>query len=361
MNRLRNSLLGGLASTLFGLSVACNGAVTPALVSSPTPIVAESTKPIANYKPNTKVASAINFLSQRSDRNSAESYVVQTYGQDGTRAVNLMRLADSKKDDIISRVVSGSPYSPFELEGRLGTNNPYELNPLLDYIFDDVYIFNVEENEMVEFRKSIDSYREFKDATNFGTKERPDIDPNLKSLLAYTVIFTIRSLHQDPLVAHKYAYAIANDKKTSEGVYEITYDIYFVGKSGVEKVVAKVEQAKNENPRQKAQEKISDKIQEARKTISEESEKLKRTGDEVKRKAEDEARRKQEEFQRKQEQARKEAEEAKKKLEEETRRKLEDARRIAEEQKKKLEENAQKAKRDACEKAPEFLKKQLCN
>ncbi|MBI2084575.1 MAG: hypothetical protein HYT70_03115 [Candidatus Aenigmarchaeota archaeon] len=202
----------------------------------------------------------------RQPKLSGEEAVAQLYGNDvGVRAVNLFESTELKKDDILSRSLQGNPYTIEELHRIMGTNNPAELSAALDLIYDKTYLFSVEEKEMVEFRDAVDSYREFKKETSFGTKEQANIDPRLKALIVYTAVFGARAVHQDPLTAQRYAFATARDEATREGVFEIVYDLYYYGKSGAESATVRVRESKPEDVKQTLRQKVNETIQQGTK------------------------------------------------------------------------------------------------
>ncbi len=157
----------------------------------------------------------------------------------------------------------------------------FETSIVIDEVFDPVLILNVDNQEMVEFRNAIDSYKEFKEASGFGTNDHPNMDPNLKSALTYFVVFSTRSIYQDPLTAHKYAFAIANDPTTRDGVAEMTYDVYFEVNGMVEGVSVKLDQI-NSSIKSVGAQKITENVQRAKGEVMELQETLKQQGHEIK-------------------------------------------------------------------------------
>lgn len=364
MNKLRNAVFAGLAGTLFSITVAC-GQAQAIPTPTPTPITSrvDMASPsgvinsIKNYKPTEneiKTAEAIRYLNSSHDRQSAISYVSQNYGESGSRAIRLVNNAQTYKHQIVYNSAEGRPYAINELEAMLGTGNPLELSLLLDNVFENVYVLNVNENEMVEFRKAVKSYKEFKEATGFGASEYPNISPELEAVTAYTVIFLARSIHQDPITAHKYALAIARDEETRKGVVQITYDLYVGGKRATEATGEKLKEQgiTPENIGNRISEFKKQKAEEIKKESGRQQEKTKQQTEELKRKAGEELKKKQQELQQQQEKAKQQAEELKRRSEEELRRQ-------AEEQRKRLEQEAEKAKekvREGIEKTKEDLR-----
>lgn len=320
MNKLRNTLLGGLAGILFSVAAACGG--QPALPTpTPTPIQhtiqssSEIINSVRNYKPSEneiKTAEAIKYLSSSSDRQSARNYVLQNYGENGNRAIRLVNNAETYRQQIVQNSAEGKPYTINELQSMMGTNNLLELSTLLDITFDNVYVLKVDEGEMVEFRNATKSYKEFKEATGFGAKGQPDTYPRLEAVTAYATIFLIRSIYQDPLTAHTYALAIAKDEETRKGVFMITYDIYFEGKKATQLTQEKLKEqgVTPENIKSRISEFREQKSQEAKQTIQQIQSETKGKFEEIKKESE-----------RQQEKVRQQSEELKRKAEEELRRK----------------------------------------
>lgn len=343
---LTNAIIGFSALTLSLFSSACSQLPKP----TPTQVVRQYTAPaqiesIRNYRPTEteiRTVGAIKYLSssQPENRQAAEDYVLRTYGSEiGNRAINFSRLSASKKEDIVLNAVRGNPYPIEVLQQKLGTTSPYILSAEIDYVFDDVFGYDIDEDEMKEFEKIADDYE--KTRQKRGMSPTTGIDPELKALVVYSWVFVGRTaVTGDPLEAQRYAWVLARNPKTREGGFDVIYDTYYEGKEGLENLRAQTKRDFNpEVLKEKAnrlygtlEERARQRWKEVEKNLptirKELEEKAKQQGEELKRKAEEELRRKQEEAKTRAEELRRQAEEA-------ARRKADELRRRGEEEARK--------------------------
>lgn len=216
-------------------------------------------------------------------KQSGEVYVRQNYPPEvADKAIKLSDFLDNHGRSLALVSAYGNAPSIEDIQEELGGAGLFEAVVVIDHVFDDVYLLNIDEKEMVEFRNAIDSYKEFKEASGFGTTEHPSIDPNLKSAIVYATIFGIRGIYQDPITAHRYAFAIARDPVLRDGVFEITYDVYFQTNGVFEGVTVKLNQISTTDFKNIAVQEIAENVQQAKAEISEISERLKQRGEEIK-------------------------------------------------------------------------------